>query len=230
MSGVPRPAPPGRTLIALLAAAALCLVLAGTALGGATKGGAEFREATPRQAALTAGWWNWVAGFPAASSPLTSEGCDTTQTGHVWFLAGSASSDPVRRRCTVPTGTRLVVPVVNTLCSPVFGDPPAVEACTADLAANIDLPSLRAWVDGRPVPIVHATTGVFTLTAVAGTPFATPQAPDGGTGPAAAEGYWVFVRPLPPGRHRIRVTGTAFGGAFAQDVRYCLTVVPRGKA
>lgn len=64
---------------------------------------------------------------------------------------------------------------------------------------------------------------------MAGTPFATPQAPDGGTGPAAAEGYWAFVHPLPPGHHVVRVYGTAFAGGFVQDVRYCITVTPGKK-
>lgn len=61
---------------------------------------------------------------------------------------------------------------------------------------------------------MHAIAGVFTLNAVTGTPFATPRAPHGGGGPAAAEGDPVFVPPPLPGHHVVRVYGTAVDGAF----------------
>lgn len=44
--------------------------------------------------------------------------------------------------------------------------------------------------------------------------------------PAVADGYWVFLKPLPAGRYRIRIHADARSGGAALDVTYNLTVAP----
>jgi hypothetical protein len=44
---------------------------------------------------------------------------------------------------------------------------------------------------------------------------------------AVADGIYVMLAPLSPGRHVVHWTAT--GGGFIQDITYTLTVVPRGR-
>ena len=50
-------------------------------------------------------WWAWAFSIPAGVNPIldpTGENCDEGELGKVWFLAGSFSSEPTTRSCTVP--------------------------------------------------------------------------------------------------------------------------------
>ena len=48
--------------------------------------------------------------------------------------------------------------------------------------------------------------------------------PPGPRFPAVADGYWVFLKPLPAGHYRIRIHADARSGGAALDVTYNLTV------
>ena len=89
-------------------------------------------SAAPSVRQLQHEWWQWVMSIPSADSPVydkTGNRCGIGQRGDVWFLAGSTSGK-VTRRCTVPAGVKLLVPVVNTLCYPDAVDTEA--SCITD--------------------------------------------------------------------------------------------------
>src|SRR5688500_20409628 len=51
---------------------------------------------------LTAAWWQWVYSFPASESPQTQQGavdCSVSQSGPIWFLAGSPTGKIGRASC-----------------------------------------------------------------------------------------------------------------------------------
>src|SRR3954470_17644467 len=63
-----------------------------------------------------AAWVQWKYAIPAASNPArddTGERCQAAQSGAVFFLA--SSDHTVARRCSVPSGMTLLVPVAPSL-------------------------------------------------------------------------------------------------------------------
>jgi hypothetical protein len=46
--------------------------------------------------------------------------------------------------------------------------------------------------------------------------------------PAASDGYWLMLEPLPPGNHIINFGGASKDGTFQIDITYEIKVVPRG--
>jgi hypothetical protein len=63
---------------------------------------------------LTARWWQWAMAAPIEPY-FDPDGrfCAMHQDGPVWFLAGTSGGDPVHRRCVVPSGKYLLLPVIN---------------------------------------------------------------------------------------------------------------------
>jgi hypothetical protein len=191
-------------------------------------------------------WEQWALGVPAAVSPLTDptgQHCAQRQVDRVWFLAGSTIG-PVERRCTVPAGKSFFFPLINTAYFAFLNDSP--ETRTEEFvraAGSCTVPvQIRAWIDRVPVP---NPTEFFTGRSGSRSPFFNVQLPPGGNifgldetvipelllSPSTEQGYYLFVRPLSPGRHMIRwiasgCTKDALGNVFSQDITYHLTVVP----
>lgn len=186
---------------------------------------------------LTAGewsarWWKWALETPASQNPLIDEtgiNCAVNQTGRVWFLAGLLGSGEVTRSCTVPEGTSLFFPVANAFCVPDPGTTGTFEdqrACASAFIAT--LISMQAELDGVSIPNLssyRALSPAFALDFpeddIFGVHDVTLQ-------PAAADGFYLTVRPLPPGTHTIHVraefsTGEP-GVTQVIDVTYNITV------
>ncbi len=179
--------------------------------------------ATPTQQ-LQREWWQWVMAIPSNDSPVydkTGNRCGIGQRGSVWFLAGSTGGK-ITRKCSVPAGVSLLVPVVNNFCFPDASY--TEEACNVDTTAFIDSFSsgtLSLEVDGSPQPITRISDRTDFSFAVGYNGF-------GGTKPGVyratiADGYWGLVGPLDPGAHTVRIL--AQGPMFGLDVTYNLEVV-----
>src|SRR5829696_2611655 len=96
-------------------------------------------------------WWQWALSAPTPVNPLidpTGANCAEGQSGKVWFLAGTAGGGTATRSCTVPAGTMLFFPIVNTF----FAEEGTVEEMRAAAAAFIDsVVAMSVTIDGRPV-------------------------------------------------------------------------------
>jgi hypothetical protein len=220
----------------------------------------------------SARWWQWayqtpvhgsrgevtpfLAGNGTPQSPASVD-CSYGQSGHVWFLGGTyqptfpggtAVSFFANRSCTIPSGTTLFLPIINSEWDNVnvVGELPFTmdEAqLRAKAAADIDsIQSMSATVDGRPVagvsgpdtpyrvqsPLFSYTLPLDNLpTAAFGSQFAGTTPPPG----AVADGVFLMIAPLSVGTHVLHWEGTALppsGLSFAQDITYHITVTPRG--
>jgi hypothetical protein len=196
---------------------------------------------------LSVAWWQHVLAQPAASNPLldpTGAGCAAGQSGPVFFLVGTAGSVPLTRdQCAVKAGKFLFFPMVNAFDVHTPGDgldtPELVWTdFTATLGFRVD--SLHATVDGVPVRRLNPATSPYRACAapVAGCarPFSLtlPEGnlfdplPAGTYAPAVADGFYLLLAPLRPGRHTIRFGGTGnLNGPFSQDITYRLRVLRR---
>jgi hypothetical protein len=176
----------------------------------------------------TAEWWEHIVSFPAAENPQFDSGgrCAVGQHGPVWFLAGSFG-DVVTRRCTLPEGKALFIPVLNLVDINTANQ--NSRELRAEIAPCLDaFATLTAEVDGRPVrrlPDFRVRSTVFDMTF--------PEdglLPAGTYSPVVDDGYYVMVKPLGVGEHTLHIRGASNGcpiqGPFAVDVFYHLTVVP----
>lgn len=232
-----------------------CVVLAacigvGTAVTAAEPAGEAPSTIEGLSAAdWTGRWWQWVFSFPPGSEPYRDRDgrlCDHAQHGPVWFLAGTDGSFDARRHCRVPAGRHLLVPLINMVhyslieglpgkdASPEGSPTRGLRAFTCDrlqqrVAVNNDhLASAVVVLDGEPLP----STAVRRLrTEHCFDPYAGPGNEGRNSGMhAAADGYWLLLPPLPPGRHVLSVganyavPGDDGYGSMVQNFEYALDV------
>ena len=150
------------------------------------------------------------------------------QRSDVWFLAGRfGRSDKVfpHRKCTVPAGLSILFPILN---------------CEAN---QLEYPHLQSEQD----LIDHVTRDVNTIVAhqclINGEPiipFRTGSEPHifqlriaednvmeikwYGTTNAAADGYWIFLKPMPKGEYHLRFQGSCEAGRLSAGASYDLII------
>ena len=114
----------------------------------------------------SARWWQWAFSIPKSVNPLVYDDapCGVMQTGNVWFLAGKGfgASGAGIRNCTIPSGTSLFFPVINSVWDDTEVDP-GTGALSWDtftpnqlrdmLKANLDttVVSFSCFIDGKQV-------------------------------------------------------------------------------
>ncbi|UXH78876.1 hypothetical protein [Roseateles amylovorans] len=174
------------------------------------------------QALWSRDWWQWAGSFSQAASPIADRSgvlCASGQSGEVWFLAGTYGTQRTIRSCHVPRGKYLFFPLINYM---VTAAPGMTTTCLSvqrtALRITDDVSDLVLEVDGRRFDqlALHRqhTSECFDLGARA--------KPKVRMFPTAANGYYVMLRPLSPGRHTLN-----FGGALPsmlQAVSYNLIV------
>lgn len=187
-----------------------------------------------------AAWWQWALGVPAAVNPvsdISGANCAQRQVDEVWFLAGSFSSNPTVRTCNIPAGKSLFFPLINNVYVAFLNDPP--ETRTEDYvrahASCTEPVKISASIDGLTV---FNPTQFFTGPSGSQSPFFNAQMPPGNVfgadetvvpelvlSPSAEQGYYLFVRPLPPGSHTIHWIASGCTAGNIQDITYHLKIV-----
>jgi hypothetical protein len=180
-------------------------------------------------------WWQWSLGTQASINPLTDttgKFCSQSQSGDVWFLAGTFGG-PVTRTCTVRKDKALFFPLLNSAYFAWLSDPPetrteefvrAQTACSVptDLVVTIDDVEVS-----NPVQY-HEESPLFDVQLPKKNVMGLTEdiAPQLLLSPSADHGYYLFLAPLAPGKHTISWSGSwsCVYGDFSQDVTYNLTV------
>ncbi|QBR45087.1 hypothetical protein [Stenotrophomonas indicatrix] len=161
----------------------------------------------------TARWWRW-ADAQRVAPYLDPDGrlCELGQEGPVWNLAGTNGRFQPRRQCVVPEGRHLLLPIIN-MASYQTGEDVSCEELQAGAAINNDhLVSAVVLLDGQPLGDMRLhrvkSEGCFRM-----------DPDDDDSRLAAADGYWLMLKPLTPGRHTVSVGanyGAPEGGAYSQ--------------
>lgn len=165
-------------------------------------------------------WWQWAWSFDDTESPVadrTGRFCGARQVGEVWYLAGTYGTQRTIRTCRVPAGKVIFFPLINYVVHPARGAREDCSALMSRAAAITDQPSaLVLELDGKKFAALslhrQVSRGCFNLNAAV----AAPESPL----LAAANGYYVALRPLAAGTHTLN-----FGGilpTMSQAVTYTL--------
>lgn len=185
-------------------------------------------------------WWQWALQQVAPRSPVTDptgQFCAEGQVGDVWFLAGQIVPGSTQRSCTVPAGKALFFPLLDSAWFAFLNDPAETRTeAFVRAAAACTLPaSISVWIDdveirdaerfftgpsGSPSPLFAVQLPVDNVL-----PVTADVAQDLMFSPSAEQGYYLFLRPLPPGRHTIRWDAQGCQPGYFQNVRYQLTVL-----
>ena len=175
----------------------------------------------------TANWWQQVIAIPEAENPLFENGpvnCNLGK-GKVVFLVGTFGGT-ADRSCTVPPGTALLLPVINSGCTTATGDGDTeaeLRACAEQIADSFDIDGLKVSVDGKPVTGLEQfrfASPLFTINVPAGSILGNTV--EAGPTDAVVDGYYVMLTPLTPGVHTVTFGGTADG--FSTETTYHITV------
>ena len=125
----------------------------------------------------------------------------------VWFLAGTYGQSATRT-CNIPSGKAILLSLINGQCNYLTNPNLKTNSQLLDCAKSLNegITKLDATVDGvkiaglqqyrvqsQPFTIVYGPKNVD------GAPIGTTQ--------AVSDGYWVLLKPLPPGNHTIHFAG-----------------------
>ena len=158
-----------------------------------------------------------------ADSP-TNDG--QNQTGPVWFLAGTGAGS-AERTCTIPAGKAILFPVINSVSLRDAGQTKE-ELLDGNKEPLDKVTTVEASVDGIPLQNLsnyRIQSPFFNATLPKDNVLGIPE----GTYLEVADGYWVFLEPLSPGQHEIRLRGaiiepTSPTPSFERAVTYHLTI------
>lgn len=179
----------------------------------------------------SARWWQWNNSFGRGAGPTADPDgalCAQKQKGNVWFLVGVSTmadiyGSDVTRTCEIPAGKHIFF-AINTWVFQSNVTPFRKENCEKLQQAVIRLGEpayfLGAQIDGERLA-ADAIMRLATEKCFASRFRDTGDAVDA---PTAAFGYYVMLKPLPPGEHVLKFHGYSNGNA--QNMTYRLRVRP----
>ncbi len=176
----------------------------------------------------TTKWWQWLLSIPAANSPAMDNTGNKSSINQsdplVWFLASSIRGE-VRRKVKIPSGKAVLFPIINVTIS--NSENPNLKTDT-DLISFVnremdDIVNKRGNIDGQDLSI----SDVYR---VQSPPFEFSYPQDnifgakGGITRGVGDGYWIFMRPLQPGKHMLKSYGSCMSGKIQIGVSIELIV------
>jgi len=180
-------------------------------------------------------WWQAAFALPVTNGehPILNGGSFHGQD-RMLFLAAVVGL-PTKLDITIPEGTPVFVPVINTECSvfepdPYHGDDEtSLRACAN---GHIDATSgLWARVNGKLVESLDDYRVESPLFEYGPLPednlfaFFGLDAPAGTTSDSVDAGIYLLFKPLPIGKHKLRIRGTFDDSGAAIDTTFKITVV-----
>lgn len=197
---------------------------------------------------LVSQWTNWLIAEPIATNPaFDPDGsfCDKNQRGHIWFLA-TTFGGMADRTCEVPAGKAIFISLGGVYVSfapDYLGGDPSCSSLSGELEqircdVNNDIPlapdiSLKAIIDGKEVNDLFAfraqsQPGGFTLRVPDSSLLTDFGFSAGDRYPAVADGYFLLLEPLKPGKHTLTVITTDSQGSQT-GANYTLIVPKRSR-
>lgn len=179
-------------------------------------------------------WWQWAKTLPPNANAINDENgeyCGVNQMGDVWFLAGGYGNSLIRRTCTISGAKHLFFPIINMgYWQNLRAEKQAsCESVKHGAALNNEhLLSISATLNGKIIENAGSfrikSKECFDIYGLIDEKYDAPK-----WYPAATDGYWLMLKPLSPGVHKLKFQAQYFreNGAFgrmAQDIEYTLII------
>lgn len=181
---------------------------------------ADAAVADASQATWATRWWQWTGRFDGQPPYADRDGsrCAQHQDGPVWFLAGTDGTFDAVRTCAIPADRHVFVPLIAWAVADAGSGSAAPCTQKQQRAANFVEHVFTGLVllDGRPV-------GQYQRMRVAGGECFTVTT---GEAAVATDGYWLMLKPLPPGQHTLAIAAGYREGPrqSLQNFQYTLEV------
>lgn len=180
----------------------------------------------------TVKWWQWALSTPASTGAIadeTGKRWNTNQpSANVWFLAGNFGNPDKKfpnREITLPSQRSILLPVIN--CEANTLEYPELKT-NEDLFNKVqyDVESVikhDCFINGaRITPVrIFSDPKIFPLTIDKDNAFGVKG---GGSTNAAADGLWVFLKPLPEGEYSIEFEGSCEFGKLNAGAKYTVSI------
>jgi hypothetical protein len=181
----------------------------------------------------TVKWWQWALSIPTSINPIvdkTGIHANVNQPpADVWFLAGKFGAEDKylpERKCSVPFGRGILFPIINCEANPL--EYPQLKR-ELDIIHHViadenSIVRKECYVNDEPVSVerVQSDPAIFPVTIHEDNALGVDG---GGSTMAAADGYWVFLKPLPRGEYIISFAGSCENGRLNSGANYHLKIV-----
>jgi len=178
-------------------------------------------------------WWKWAYSMQQNQSPIRDRNgshCGVNQQGPVWYLAGGFGTTKIDRACVLPAQKHIFFPVINIVhYTPPDSDITCEEAKKRAAENNNNFVYIRVFLNGSQLENAQrfrlASKECFNLFERVPEEFNAPS-----VAPSATDGYWIMMKPLPPGTHKLEFRafytnqGTSYGD-MVQNISYELTIL-----
>jgi hypothetical protein len=173
-------------------------------------------------------WWKWILSMPNEINPVhegTHVSCSTVEYNeNVILVPGNLGGKSIREY-EVTAGKSLLFPIINFITSSneeteLRNDLQLRERATHDID---DIVKKEVLIDGKRLENVddfRVSVKPFDLTLIENNIFNVKSGPTR----AAADGYWIFVRPLTKGVHTIHTIGSCSAGKTCVDLTFEIIV------
>lgn len=212
------------------------IALTNTAMADSINPGLFSRDSSPYGVPYgewLAKWWNWTLSIPATQHPrdsYTPEKCAVNQEDPVWFLADQLGGRE-ERTCTIPSGRAILIPLLVGECDSSIPELRSDQDLRRCAMAGNEHGVIEAAVDGIKLknPEQYRTqSGFFNATIVEGNIYEAPS----GTFRGFADGFFVILEPLPPGKHDVDLKVSVLNPMhpsynYNADWTYHLIIEPR---
>ena len=151
-------------------------------------------------------WWQWVnrkRWGARAFQDASGAQCALNQAGPVWFLAGTDGTDEAKRRCRVPTGKHVFLPLITMVANAMPGESRGCAELKAEAAENnAHVVFTEVSVDGKRIDTHGLRMASECFNANEHADYL-KHAPTGQV--SATDGYWLMLAPFANGAHTIKV-------------------------
>ena len=176
----------------------------------------------------TTKWWQWFLSIPKANTAdldnFDGNYYVDQSDPNVCFLA-STTDGRVERTVKIPSRKAILFPVINVTISnsedPTFNND--TEMISFVKGQMDDIVKKQASIDGEDLLIsekFRVQSPPFNFSYPPNNIFEAREGPTRGVG----DGYWIFIRPMQPGKHTVRTYGSCMSGKIQIDAKIQLII------